>query len=494
MGRIFKKNVNSKLPGFQLSLVFILPALLIFPLLFSGVVLAQAFVEADELVVIVPAQYSPYYSTNEKSEPTGFAIDVFEAVAARSGLRYRYEVKKSWSEVTQALQDGVGDIIPNLGISTARSEYLDFTSPVTSFSISIFVRDNDLEIKSAGDLVGKKVAVVSDNIGVTLLKNNEGIQFKKFNEVEIAFYELMTGQIDALIYPEPVMMHIANGFELAHKIRVVTAGLKEVERAIAVRKNNSRLRNDLDVSLQALLQSEQFNQIHQKWFVKKKQQPFWNVAKVFWVMTFLIVLVVIIFLSFRHRELLLLNTSLEQQIEQATLQLSQSNEYLKDLTVTDTLTGISNRRAFEHSLNEFMNRATRYGDSLSMLIFDIDDFKNLNDQYGHDMGDRVLKDLVDRVDEIVRDVDVLSRWGGEEFTILMPRTNQTGAMKMAERCRHVVEKTLFDEVGPVTVSIGVTCFLADDNERKFFKRADDALYQAKSEGKNRVVWKGERCI
>jgi diguanylate cyclase (GGDEF)-like protein len=104
------------------------------------------------------------------------------------------------------------------------------------------------------------------------------------------------------------------------------------------------------------------------------------------------------------------------------------------------------------------------------------------------MGDRVLKDLVDRISEIVRDVDVLSRWGGEEFTILMLQTGKEGALRMARRCRQVIADSFFDEVGPVTISLGVTCYQPGDNERKFFKRADDALYQAKAEGKNRVVW------
>ena len=107
------------------------------------------------------------------------------------------------------------------------------------------------------------------------------------------------------------------------------------------------------------------------------------------------------------------------------------------------------------------------------------------------MGDQVLKDLVERISQVVRNVDVFCRWGGEEFTILMPKTGRTGAMHMAERCRKVVDSEPFDEVGRVTISLGVTCFIKGDNERRFFKRADDALYQAKSEGKNRVVWNGE---
>ena len=264
--------------------------------------------------------------------------------------------------------------------------------------------------------------------------------------------------------------------------------MTEVKNALAVRLDAPQLRDQLELALQSLLHSDQYHRIYRKWFVAEKD--FWDAKTVFWFMNGLIVLVIIAFIFLRHREILAINASLQQQINDATQQLSQSNEYLRDLTVTDTLTGISNRRAFENTLEELMGQASRYKSSFSMLIFDIDNFKRLNDQYGHDMGDRVLKELVERIKEVVRDVDMLSRWGGEEFTILMAQTGREGALRMAERCRQIIADTLFDEVGPVTISLGVTCYKTGDNERKFFKRADDALYQAKAEGKNRVVWTG----
>lgn len=453
--------------------------------------LAQNLVIADELVVVVPAKFPPYYSTNENGQPVGFAIDVFDEVAARAGLRYRYEVKRSWKDTIFALKLGNADIIPNIGITQERSQFIDFTSPSITFPITLFLRQSNLEINSDKDLPGRKVAVVAENSALSEMKKRQNVKVDVFSDIDIAFFALISGQVDALAYPEPVMMHIAREFQLTDKIRSLSPPLIEIKRAIGVGKGATELLQKLELSMQALLSSDQYNQIYTKWFTNKV--PFWDVTKVFWSMTGLVVILVIIFAVFRHRELLALNTSLQKQIDEATKQLSDSNQYLKDLTVTDALTGISNRRAFENSLQSLMNQASRYHDGFSMLLFDIDDFKQLNDRFGHDMGDRVLKDLVERIDEIVRDVDVLSRWGGEEFTILMPQTNHTGALKMAERCRRVVADALFDEVGQVTISLGVTCFSKNDTERKFFKRADDALYQAKSEGKNRVVWIGEKC-
>ncbi len=446
---------------------------------------------ADELIVAIPEYYPPYYILDEDQNPAGFAIDVFEAVALRAGIKYRYDIQKNWSVICEALYNGEVDIVPTLGLTAERQKLALFTSAVETFPVSIFVRTSNIYIKNLEDLDNKVVAVVQDECGYKALDHREEVVLATYNNFDTAFQSLISGQVDAMIYSQTVMEKIIIEYDLNDKITTILPPLMEVKRGMGVRKSAPQLREKLEIALQAFLISDDYKKIYQKWFVVEK--PFWNVEKVFWSMVLILILVIVVFVVFRHRELMLLNASLQQQIDEATLQLSQSNDYLRDLTITDTLTGITNRRAFENSLQEFMSRAHRYGNNFSMLIFDIDDFKRLNDQYGHDMGDRVLVDLVDRIREIVRDVDVLSRWGGEEFTILMMQTEKEGALRMAERCRHAVADTLFDEVGPVTISLGVTCYQEGDNERRFFKRADDALYQAKAEGKNRVVWIGDKC-
>lgn len=453
---------------------------------------AQPLVIAKELVVAVPSDFSPYYQLDENKQIQGFAIDVFDALAARAGLRYRYQVYDTWADVIAAIKSGEARIIPLFGITDERSTYLDFTTPVMTFPINLFIRSSYKELKSSTDLKDHEIAVIKTNVVLPELESRENLKIQKFSNLEIAFYALISGQVDALAHAEPVTIQLANKIDLQDKIRALSPPLMEVKHALAVSRGHQDLKNQLEIALQAFLSTDEYKQIYRKWH-ENTDKSFWDVQKVFWSMAVLMVLVVMGFLLFRHKELVALNQTLQLQIDNATEQLSQSNAYLQDLTVTDALTGIYNRRAFENSLNELMIRAQRYQQNFSMLIFDIDDFKTLNDRYGHDMGDRVLIDVVERIIEIVRDVDILCRWGGEEFTILMPQTNKNGALKMAERCRRIIADELFDEVGEVTISIGVTCFASQDSERKFFKRADDALYQAKAEGKNLVIWNGDGC-
>jgi diguanylate cyclase (GGDEF)-like protein len=449
---------------------------------------AQKLVVADELVVSVPQKFPPYFAVNEDGALEGFGIDVFEAVAKRAGIRYRYDIQPEVVDTLRQVENGKADIIPNLGITSSRLKYLNYTSPVSTFPIGLFTRTSNETIKTSTDLSNRKVAVVKAESAGGLLRNIPGVEIHEYSSFDLAFQTLISGQTDAMAYPEPVFLYLVHDYDLEDKVHSIKPYLGEIKRGIAVRKDLTSVLQDLDVALQAYINSAAYNNTYKKWF--EREQEFWDTRTVFWSMSGLTVFIVIGFLIFRHIELVKLNANLQKEIDLATEQLSESNEYLQDLTVTDTLTGINNRRAFEIGLNDLMNRAHRYGHGFSMMILDVDDFKSLNDQYGHDAGDVVLTDLVNRISEIVRDVDILCRWGGEEFTILMPQTLKDGALKMAERCRRKIADDAFDEAGLVTISVGVTSYSKGDSERSLFKRADDALYQAKSNGKNQVVWMG----
>ncbi len=154
--------------------------------------------------------------------------------------------------------------------------------------------------------------------------------------------------------------------------------------------------------------------------------------------------------------------------------------------MTDSLTGLYNRLKFDHSLSEEIERTKRYKTSLSLIMFDIDHFKRVNDSYGHQKGDDVLRELAKVVGNNIRQHDVLGRLGGEEFGIVATETNLEAAGILAEKLRKNVEKSLFCDDDSITCSFGVTQFRDDDCIDSFVKRADDALYKAKKGGRNRV--------
>jgi diguanylate cyclase (GGDEF)-like protein len=177
----------------------------------------------------------------------------------------------------------------------------------------------------------------------------------------------------------------------------------------------------------------------------------------------------------------------------AALQLEQAMEYgrLHDSADRDPLTGLRNRRAFDRALEREAARLERYGHPIGLLAVDIDHFKQINDRFGHEAGDAILKDLARLLEAGIRDVDVAARFGGEEFVVLLPETDLAAALEVGERLRAAVEsmkKEWNGEPLPVRISVGCSASPACVPDPKLLVRsADAALYQAKREGRNRVV-------
>ncbi len=160
---------------------------------------------------------------------------------------------------------------------------------------------------------------------------------------------------------------------------------------------------------------------------------------------------------------------------------------LKRISVTDHLTQVYNRVKLTERLKDEMLRSDRYQIPLSLIMFDIDHFKTVNDTYGHDAGDYVLVTIVQLVKETIRETDVPARWGGEEFVLLLPSTTEEDAFCLAERIRKKVETASFETVGGVTSSFGVTEYAPSETEDELMKRLDKALYKAKHSGRNQVT-------
>jgi diguanylate cyclase (GGDEF)-like protein/PAS domain S-box-containing protein len=159
-------------------------------------------------------------------------------------------------------------------------------------------------------------------------------------------------------------------------------------------------------------------------------------------------------------------------------------EQLVSLSITDSLTGIHNRRYFVAKVNEEIDRAKRYGDLFSIVMFDLDHFKSINDIYGHLVGDRVLFETAQIVKNRLRCTDVFARWGGEEFIILLPSTPVDGAISLAEELRQKIAENDYGLERRVTASFGVAPYLPGDTIDTLTQRADAMLYAAKNGGRN----------
>jgi diguanylate cyclase (GGDEF)-like protein len=178
-----------------------------------------------------------------------------------------------------------------------------------------------------------------------------------------------------------------------------------------------------------------------------------------------------------------------QKLRDHNAELAQANEVLSQLSITDGLTKAHNHRFFQDHLTRELKRAARVQEPVSMLLIDIDDFKQLNDRLGHAAGDELLSGMARTLVNTVRETDLLARYGGDEFVVLCANTDRDGAYLLAEKVRGAIEGSSFildDSMRPtrITVSIGTAQFKGD--RRKFFEATDRALYRAKAQGKNCV--------
>lgn len=185
----------------------------------------------------------------------------------------------------------------------------------------------------------------------------------------------------------------------------------------------------------------------------------------------------------------------------AVSELRQQLSALSDLVRTDSLTGIANYRSFSYALEQEIERTQRSGQPTSLIMLDIDFFKKVNDQWGHEVGNQALVHLASLLQQTIRKLDIPCRYGGEEFAVILPDTTLAASVPVAERIRQGIERAPLDVAGKpleITVSLGIATFNETGQEKitvaELVKQADEYLYQAKESGRNRVCHPELRSI
>src|SRR5690606_18938254 len=179
----------------------------------------------------------------------------------------------------------------------------------------------------------------------------------------------------------------------------------------------------------------------------------------------------------------------EGKLRAMTESLSARSESLEHAALTDALTGTQNRRFFDDALREYLAEFRRIDKPVGLMVLDLDHFKLINDTHGHDVGDKVLREVARCLKDLTRYHDVVARLGGEEFAIVAPNMNQEALVKLAERIRKAISALAVDAGNvrlKITTSVGLAVWNGKETADDFYRRADKMLYQAKRLGRNRV--------
>lgn len=268
----------------------------------------------------VLSNFPPQYSTSDTGEIQGFAIDIIESIAEKAGVSLEYVVRDNWLELTNDLQSGKIDIIPNSGITESRKNIYSYSSPLETFPISIITRKSYEDLRGINDLKGKKVAVVSGNIGEFLIKDIDTESLTVFNHPEEALFDLLSGNSDALIFPEPVLFRLARQIHIDNRIKSNGPVLTEIKRGISVLKGNEWILERLNPVINAFIRTRAYSDIYTKWY--GKPTPFWDIKKVIIFMSFIMSFLTLILFVWKYY-------STEAQVKKRTEELLFQNQLIE---------------------------------------------------------------------------------------------------------------------------------------------------------------------
>jgi len=222
-------------------------------------------INPERIIAVIPEDFPPQYQLDKQGNPSGFAVEMLNAIAATANINVEYVVKPTWKEVFSTIENGEAILIPNVGISQERAEYIDFTIPIEQIPITIFVANNNNSIHSIKDLFGKKVGVVKKNIAIQELKKYPAIELMVLDKIADGFTPLLSGKIDAIIYPDAWVLAQASKANIADHFKVISPPLIYVTRAIAVKKGNPQLLSKLNDALGVYLASPHYKSLEERW-------------------------------------------------------------------------------------------------------------------------------------------------------------------------------------------------------------------------------------
>lgn len=276
----------------------------------------------ETVTASIPKYWPPHYIANTEEPPTGFAVEVLDAVAALAGYRVEYTVWTSMKEAYDSVVDGNSDLMPNVGVIPERMKDFSFTDPVETFVVSVFVREDTLDIRSPDDLDGRRVAVLKRNVGLKLMKKRPAVESVIYDDVRTAIFDLLSGRVDALVYPAPVILKLINEVRIKGRIKIIEPPLREIKRAIGIHPSRNQIHQRLGAAVTKFVGTPEYQKIYIKWFGEPER--YWTAVRVGTVMGGLLIFIVVMFVAWHYRTMLRLNKVLEERVQERTEDLQKA--------------------------------------------------------------------------------------------------------------------------------------------------------------------------
>jgi diguanylate cyclase (GGDEF)-like protein len=421
--------------------------------------------QAGTIRMCVDPDWVPFEHVNEEGKHVGISADLVQLVAQRVGLKIALYRVKTWEESLAASKAGKCQLMSFLNQTPARDQWLIFTAPIFFDPNVVVTREEHPYIGDLKGLANQSVALPRGTMVEERIRREYPNLTPILTETE--------QQSVTMVSERKADMTIRSLIVAAYAIK--KEGLFNLKIAghvpdftnklrIGVIKDEKVLRDILDKGIKTLTSQEREAISNKHVSISVQHGIDYTLVWQIIVGGGLIMLIVLTW----NRKLNALNKELER------------------LSITDRLTGLFNRMKLDATLASESLRAQRTGQPFSLIMIDVDHFKQVNDTHGHQAGDRVLVEFAQLLQSGTRKIDIVGRWGGEEFLVICPHTDSTGACQLAENLRQKIQAFSFTLVEHKTASFGVASFQPGDQSKNIVARADAALYVAKEGGRNRV--------
>lgn len=443
----------------------------------------------------------------------GMVADYLSLMADRIGIGLTMVQTESSAQSLEYAQARRCDIMSAAFETPEAGRQLNFTKPYLRLPLVIAIQEDALFVDGLKSLDGQSIGVPSGYGLLNKLKRDyPRLEVIEVSSVADGLRQVEEGRLFGLIgsiapVGQAIRQHRFLNLKIGGRLD------EDWKLAVAVRNDVPELLSMFNKATDYITE-EEHSKVFQRWVSVKFEhdvdyQIIWKL-----VTAALLVILFIVFWNWklsrfnkRLKQEVALREQAETQLQDVNRQLSQSNRELAVLSTTDNLTGLSNRLHIESLLENELERQKRYGHGFSVMILDVDHFKLINDRHGHLTGDSVLQQIARLLESNTRETDMIGRWGGEEFMIILPETSGQLAYRLAEKLRTAIAAEQLQGIDHVTVSIGVSESIsqgdilatADEQDqngaihqpvlspRQLIMQADNALYQAKESGRNQVV-------
>lgn len=415
--------------------------------------------------MVVDPDWYPYEELDENKMHRGIAAELIQLIESRTGLSFEVVPTANWEETLEVAKAGKVDVVSFLNASEERSKWLIFSKPYFVDPNVLITRENHDYISNLARLSNETLVLPKGtsieerlrkdypNINiVTVASEADAIEAVDQKKADMTLRSLTMA---AFIIKEDGFFNL----KIAGEIPAYTNQLR-----MGITGNDVILQGIIDKGIDSISQQEVQQAINQHVSIK--------IVKGFDYKLF-----GIIFGLFS----LMLITSLYWMTH-----VQKLNQQLKQAALVDALSGLLNRHAFNQRVEEEIERARRYNTPLSLLMIDLDHFKRINDTYGHVAGDEVIRNVSRNLKESVRKIDIVARWGGEEFVVMLPGIALEQANVVANKLIESAANIHHFDKEKVTISIGVSTWDPEDSVESWLGRTDTALYHAKEEGRNRA--------